>query len=218
MKIGVFDSGVGGQAVAARLSELIPEADIISINDHANVPYGTRPVEEIIELTNAAIQPLLSAHCDAIVIACNTATTVAITWLRNTYPDATFIGIEPMVKPAAEMTQTKTIAVFATPATLASKSYASLKETWAQDITVIEPDTSTWASLIEAKLTSEVPIEEATLDAIKNGADVIVLACTHYHWLKERAVMSADGRAEILEPSDAIGNRIKSLLEESIST
>jgi len=218
MKIGVFDSGVGGQAVAARLSELIPEADIISINDHANVPYGTRPVEEIIELTNAAIQPLLSGRCDAIVIACNTATTVAITWLRNTYPDATFIGIEPMVKPAAEMTQTKTIAVFATPATLASKSYASLKETWAQDITVIEPDTSTWASLIEAKLTSEVPIEEATLDAIKNGADVIVLACTHYHWLKERAVMSADGRAEILEPSDAIGNRIKSLLEESIST
>ena len=218
MKIGVFDSGVGGQAVAARLSELIPEADIISINDHANVPYGTRPVEEIIELTNAAIQPLLSGRCDAIVIACNTATTVAITWLRNTYPDATFIGIEPMVKPAAEMTQTKTIAVFATPATLASKSYASLKETWAQDTTVIEPDTSTWASLIEAKLTSEVPIEEATLDAIKNGADVIVLACTHYHWLKERAVMSADGRAEILEPSDAIGNRIKSLLEESIST
>ena len=216
MKIGVFDSGIGGQAVANRLSELLPEADIISINDHQHVPYGTREADDIITLTHAAIQPLLHADCDSIVIACNTATTVAIDSLRATYPATTFIGIEPMIKPAATMTQTKVITVLATPATLASTQYAILKDLWATDIAVIEPDCATWAGLIEAGQSDQVPIEETVNDAITNGADVIVLACTHYHWLKERAEDAAASRATILEPSDAIHDRILTLLTTDI--
>jgi len=212
MKIGVFDSGIGGQAVANRLSDLLPEADIISINDHQHVPYGTRTAKDIISLTTAAIQPLIRADCDAIVIACNTATTVAITHLRSTYPDTNFVGIEPMVKPAAELTRTKTIAILATPATLASEQYALLKNTWAQNIAVIEPDCASWAALIEAGTSDLVPIEETISDVIANGADVIVLACTHYHWLKDRAEEATRSRATVLEPSDAISNRILTLL------
>lgn len=212
MKIGVFDSGVGGQAVAARLSELIPEADIICVNDHTHVPYGNRPSDEIIELTNAAIQPLLSAQCDVIVIACNTATTVAIQKLRDAYPDMHFVGIEPMIKPAAQATKSGIIAVLATPATLSSRSYTQLKETWAQNVTIIEPDTSSWASLIEDGHANEVAIEDTVQTALDNGADVIVLACTHYHWLKERAELTAGSRAVVFEPSDAIADRIKGFL------
>jgi len=78
MKIGVFDSGIGGKAVALQLEALIPDADIISVNDHEHVPYGSRSAEEVISLTTTAIQPLLEAQCDVIVIACNTATTIAI--------------------------------------------------------------------------------------------------------------------------------------------
>jgi len=215
MKIGVFDSGIGGQAVADRLSELLLEADIICVNDHQHVPYGIRTANEIISLTIAAVQPLIQAHCDAIVIACNTATTVAITQLRIAYPDTNFIGIEPMIKPASELTRTKTIAVLATSATLASTQYGDLKTTWAKDIAVIEPDCASWAALIEAGQSDQVPIEETVNDAITNGADVIVLACTHYHWLKERAEDAAASRATVLEPSDAISNRILTILSDT---
>ena len=211
MKIGIFDSGIGGQAVAEQLRVLIPEADIIAVDDRAHVPYGSRSPEEIISLTTKAIQPLLEADCDVIVIACNTATTVAIRHLRETYPMMKFVGIEPMVKPAAGLTQSKHIAVLATPATLVSPRYNELKDTWAKGITIDEPDCHDWAELIENDKSTEVPIESVIKDLINDGADVIVLACTHYHWLKERADKAAGTRATILEPSDAISRRIKDI-------
>ncbi len=213
MKIGVFDSGIGGQAVAQRLSELLPDAEIICADDHRHVPYGNRSTDEIIKLTDTAIQPLLRGKCDAIVIACNTATTVALKHLRTTYPSSHFIGIEPMVKPAAERTKSGVIAVLATPATLASASYAALKKTWAHAITIIEPDSASWAALIEAGKSDDVPIEDMVFQLIEQGVDVIVLACTHYHWLNERAEMAAGVNAIVLEPSDSIGSRIISLLD-----
>jgi len=217
MKIGVFDSGVGGQAVAKRLEELLPDAEIICVNDHEHVPYGSRTAADIILLTDAAIQPLIAAACDAIVIACNTATTVAITHLRATYPKMHFVGIEPMVKTAAGRTTSGTIAVLATPATLASASYDALKTTWAKDVRVIEPDTASWAALIEEGKSDAVKIEDMVLRLIDQKADVIVLACTHYHWLNDRAEIAAGERAIILEPSDAIGNRIRILLGSTVT-
>lgn len=216
MKIGVFDSGIGGQAVAQRLAELLSATDILYVNDHAHVPYGSRKSADIIRLTEAAIQPLLVAQCDAIVIACNTATTVAIDYLRNTHPTINFVGIEPMVKSAAAMTRSKVIAVLATPATLASTQYAHLKETWAKGSTVIEPRCDNWATLIETGRSEEVPIEAVIHQVIEQGADVVVLACTHYHWLNDRAETASGTQATILEPSDAIGSRILSLLGESL--
>lgn len=215
MKIGVFDSGIGGQAVADQLHILIPDAEILSVNDHEHVPYGTRTPEDIISLTHEAIQPLLEAACDVIVIACNTATTVAIRYLRETYPATKFVGIEPMVKTAAGLSESKHIAVLATPATLASPRYHELKETWAKGVTIDEPDCHDWASLIENEHITEVPIEAVVETAIEGGADVIVLACTHYHWLKDRAENAAGEHAKILEPSDAIARRITDITSRS---
>ncbi|MBC7459232.1 aspartate/glutamate racemase family protein [Candidatus Saccharibacteria bacterium] len=215
MKIGVFDSGIGGLAVARRLGELLPDAEIISVNDHAHVPYGTRPMNEIINLTTAAVRPLIDQKCDAIVIACNTATTIAITDLRATYPAMNFVGIEPMVKPATLTTTSNVIAVLATPATLKSKPYATLKGRWADGIAIIEPDCSTWATAIEAGSSDDVPIEDTVHSLVDQGVDVIVLACTHYHWLKDRAELAAAGKAVILEPTDAISSRLLSLISKS---
>ncbi len=212
MKLGVFDSGRGGEAVAERLGELLPEAVIVTANDAAHVPYGGRSADEIISLTQTALAPLLEADCDAIIIACNTATTVAIRSLRETYPQQTFIGIEPMVKPAARLTQSGVIAVLATPATLASPRYHELKDTWAKSVKVIEPDCSTWAGLIETDMGERVPVEQTIRPLLAKDVDVIVLACTHYHWLKPRIQALAGPDVTILEPSDAIKNRIESLL------
>jgi glutamate racemase len=117
-----------------------------------------------------------------------------------------------MLKPAATLTKTNNIAVLATTGTLKSKRYLDLKTKWASKLNVIEPDCSTWAELIESGRISEIDIKATVQPLIKTGVDVIVLGCTHYHWIKQQIIDSADSNVVILEPSDSIAKRIKTLL------
>ena len=213
MKLGVFDSGIGGEAVAAALQVTFPEAVIQTVNDRQNVPYGNKSQETIITLTQRAIEPILSGRCDIIVIACNTATTLALPYLRRTYPRQKFIGIEPMIKTAARLTKTGIVAVCATPATLASERYHELIACYGEGVTIVEPDCSQWASWIENNTLNRDHVRQIVEDVCdRHGADVIVLGCTHYHWIKDLIIELANGRAQVIEPSEAIGRRVRQLL------
>jgi glutamate racemase len=213
MIIGVFDSGIGGQAIAISLQTAFPQATIRRVSDSANVPYGDKTARQILQLTDAAIQPLLGA--DVIVLACNSATTAAITPLRERYPTQKFIGIEPMIKTAARYTKSGIIAVCATPATLVSARYHNLVATYAKHRTLIEPDCSEWAYMIETNQINAQHIHDTVEKVCQQGADVIVLACTHYLWIKGIITKIANDRAIILEPSEAISHRVKTLLSPS---
>jgi glutamate racemase len=213
MKLGVFDSGIGGKAVAVALQETFPGAKILIVNDKANVPYGSKSAEEVTRLTDTAIQPLLKSDCDVIILACNTASAAAIETLRNRYPNQKFIGIEPMIKTAAALTKTGTIGVCATPATLSSQRYHQLVASHGAHLSIIEPDCSDWAYLIENNQLNRSHVEQIINNLLKRGADVIVLGCTHYHWIKEDIISVAQDKATILEPSEAIGRRVASLLD-----
>lgn len=212
MKLGVFDSGIGGEAVAAALRVTFPDADIITVNDRQHIPYGDKAPEEVIRLTDTAIQPLITASCDVIIIACNTATALAVEPLRQRYPTQKFIGIEPMIKTAASVSTTGTIAVCATPATLASDRYHNLIAQYGAGLQIIEPDCATWAHMIEHNQINHHTIEHIITTVCDQGADVIVLGCTHYHWIKDLIIELAAGRAAILEPSEAIGRRVQQIL------
>src|SRR5699024_5064784 len=172
--------------------------------DRQNVPYGDRSEAEILRLTDQAIQPLLAAGCDAIVLACNTATAAAVTQLREQYPDTPFVGLEPMVKPASSLTRSGTFLVCATPATLASERYQQLKSRWAGEVSVVEPDCSSWAAAVEDGEADSVDLAPLHHLIRTESADVVVLACTHYHWLKERVEQAAGDGVTVLEPSDAV--------------
>lgn len=213
MKLGVFDSGIGGEAIAAVLRLVFPTVTITTVNDHKNVPYGSKTPGEIINLTDVAIQPLINANCDVIILACNTATAVAIGTLRTKYPNQKFIGIEPMIKTAAELTRSHTIAVCATPATLASDRYNKLVKKFGGGLSIIEPDCSNWAQMIEDNKINYQLISRTINDMCDRGADVIVLGCTHYNWIEDLITKIADGRAKVIEPSSAISNRVKQLLQ-----
>lgn len=215
MKLGIFDSGIGGEAIAASLKKTFPNTEIITVNDRQNLPYGDKSPAEVVLLTDAAIQPLLQLGCDIIIIACNTATALAIEPLRSKYPQQKFIGIEPMIKPASSLTKSGIIAVCATPATLESERYKTLVRKYGQHLEIIEPDCSQWAYLIENNQLNSTHITDTINDLCARGADVIVLGCTHYHWIKELITELAAGRAQIIEPSDAIGRRVKQLLQLS---
>ncbi|HJP81782.1 MAG TPA: glutamate racemase [Candidatus Saccharimonadales bacterium] len=212
MKIGVFDSGIGGEAVAKSLESAFPKATIITVNDKANVPYGDKSSKDVIRLTDTAIQPLLQEKCSIIILACNTATALAITTLRSRYPNQKFIGIEPMIKTASELTKSHVIAACATPATLASDRYKSLIKTHGQHLTIIEPDCSNWAYMIEHDQINIDQIRSTVQNIHKQGADVIVLGCTHYHWIKDLILQAAGSSIQVIEPSEAIASRVRHLM------
>lgn len=124
MLIGVFDSGLGGHFVAARLRNLMPDHEFTVVDDHDHVPYGDRVEREIVRLTETALQPLLK-KTKVIVIACNTATAVAIDYLRDKYPGHQFVGFEPMIKPLSTMTKRGAILATKNPnATRHSSNYS----------------------------------------------------------------------------------------------
>ena len=211
MRLGVFDSGIGGEAVAAALHKEFPLASIDVVNDRSNVPYGDKSPSLVYTLTHTAIQPLLDGNYDVIILACNTATAAAIDKLRRAYPLQKFIGIEPMVKTAAATTRSNVIAVCATPATLASDRYKQLVNRYGSHLDIIEPDCSQWAYLIENNQLNRHHIQSTINELCERGADVIVLGCTHYHWIKALIIEIVAERAVVIEPSEAIGRRVRHL-------
>ena len=206
MNIGVFDSGRGGEFIAEGLKKLLPEHEYIVVNDREHVPYGSRTTGEVTALTDSAIQPLLDASCEIIVIACNTATMAAITTLRATYPATKFVGIEPMLKPAAAMSQTAHIAVLATPLTLQSKRYRQLVADYTNGVKVSEPNTAGWATAIEHNTPSQISFVELQ-ELITAGCDILVLACTHY--LALHSLLAHEfPHVQVLEPTEAIARQV----------
>lgn len=213
MKIGVFDSGVGGLSVANAISRELPEHEIVYREDKANVPYGTKPLEQLLRLVLPILEQMVEEGCAVIVIACNTVTTNIIGELRQRF-SVPLIGMEPMVKQAAGMTESGIIAVCATPATLKSDRYAWLKTEYAKGIEVVEPDCHDWASLIESNELNLGNIQEDVDMILDSGADVIVLGCTHYHWIEDMIKRLVANKAEVLQPEQPVIEQLKRVLAQ----
>lgn len=209
--IGVFDSGRGGQSVAEAVKRAFPDDHVVFREDSGNLPYGNKTPEQLLGIVTPILQEMTGQGCDVIVIACNTVTTTLITQLRE-HISVPLIGIEPMVKPAAKQTKSGIIAVCATPTTLGSSRYTWLKDTYAKAVTVLEPDCSDWAAMIEANDVDKEKVERRISDVLDAGADVIVLGCTHYHWIEQDMQRLAQGRAAIIQPESAIIQQLQRVL------
>jgi glutamate racemase len=117
-----------------------------------------------------------------------------------------------MVKPAAAMTKSGVIAVCATPTTLASQRYRELKQEFARDITVLEPDCSDWAAMIEHTGIDENKIANRIQEVLDKQADVIVLGCTHYHWIEDTIRRLSGTKATVIQPEQAIVKQLKRVI------
>lgn len=211
-KIGVFDSGIGGEAIAKSLRAALPDATIITKSDTQHVPYGDKTPQQVLGFVLPLLDELVIAGCDVIVIACNTVTMHHIATLRE-HTSVPLVGIEPMLKPASAQTKSGIIAVCATPATLASPRYASLKRQYASDLIIFEPNCSAWAYMIEHNSVNVHQIREQIDALCSAGADVIVLGCTHYIWITDLIEEITQGRAVVLQPEEAIIRRVRHLLD-----
>ena len=184
--IGVFDSGVGGLSVLREIRRELPNEDLIYVADSGYAPYGDRPEEYVRGRAVAIMEFLRSKGAKAVVVACNTATGIAVDALRARY-DVPIVAIEPAVKPAAARTQSRVVGVLATTQTLAGQKFARLVRTHAGDVEVLTQACPGLVEQVEAaefgSPSTRVLVEKYVRPLLDKGADTIVLGCTHYPFL-----------------------------------
>lgn len=211
MKIGLFDSGVGGRSFIVPLMERFVGAEIVYKEDVKNIPYGNKSPDTLLQLTIPFFKEFEVEKCDAVLVACNTVTTNIIHELRSEV-NIPLVGVEPMIKPAALLSKTGVIAVCATPGTLGSDRYAFLKNRYAPATTIIEPDCGNWASLIEHNRENEIQLEAMVNELRENHVDVIVLGCTHYHWIEEELRRIAGPGIMVIQPVEPVLDQLERVL------
>ena len=189
--IGVFDSGIGGLSVALEIAHYLPNERIVYFADTAHVPYGPREDQEIRELTAHAIEWLYRQGCKVAVVACNTASAFSLDYLREHYgEDFPIIGLVPALKPAVLQSKSKTVAVLATPATFRGQLIKDVMLRFAEPagVKVLSVTSLKLVPFVEAgeQMSPDClqTLTEILQPVVNQGADFLVLGCTHYPFLK----------------------------------
>ena len=216
--IGIFDSGSGGLSVYRELVKLLPAQRFVYFSDNAHCPYGEKTALYIRRRARFITEFLLDKGADIIVVACNTATAAAIGTLRAEYPDVPFVGMEPAVKPAALGTKTGVIGVLATAGTLKGSKYLNTRGLYADGVQVVEHVGQGFVELVENGIL-DGPEAEATVRAslqplLDEGADIIVLGCTHYPFLQPVIERMAGPGVQVIDPAPAVARQTLRLLQE----
>ena len=216
--IGIFDSGVGGTSIWKEIHNLLPNENTIYLADSKYAPYGPKGKERIIELSIKNTEFLLKKDCKLIVVACNTATTNAIDYLRKHY-DIPFIGIEPAIKPAALQSKTKSVGILATKGTLSSELFAKTSNLFSSGINVIEQNGEGIVELIEnGKLDTDEMKSLLKLylqPMIEANIDHLVLGCTHYPYLIPQLLQLVPNHVKIIDSGEAVARQTKSVLSQN---
>ncbi len=205
--IGVFDSGVGGLSILDEALQQLPHHNYIYFADSANAPYGDKPPQWIAERSLQICRYLVEQDCSAIVVACNTATAEAIATIRSTL-DIPIIGVEPGIKPAAMQSQNGIVGVLATEATLNSDKFNALLATLPEHCQFIKQAGAGLVPLIEAGLIETPEMQALLRSHLKpiqdQGADTLVLGCTHYPFLKKMIRVVVGDSMTLIDTSDAV--------------
>lgn len=216
--IAVFDSGVGGLSVLRQLRAQLPHERLIYLADQAHVPYGSRSLSEIRGFSEAITHYLLQMDAKIIVVACNTASGAALTYLRQTFPAVSFVGMEPAVKPAAKQTRSGKVGVLATAGTFESQRYEALMARFGQGVDVFENPCLGLVDLIEAgNLTGEetaVLLRACVLPMLAQGVDTLVLGCTHYPFVRPLLEKIAGPDVTIIDPAPAVARQTRRVLQQ----
>ena len=215
--IGVMDSGVGGISVLKHIHALLPHEDLIYFADSKYAPYGNKTAEEITARCMEIADFLLQKDVKALVVACNTATAAAIDAMREKY-SLPIIGMEPAVKPAAEASKNGVIGVLATVGTLKSAQFAGLLESYGRNVKVV---TQACVGLVECIERGELNtpetkalIRQYCLPLLADGADTIVLGCTHYPFVKDVICEAVGQEISLIDTGAAVAKQLKRQLAE----
>lgn len=214
--VGVFDSGIGGLSVLMELEKILPNEDFYYYGDSLNNPYGEKSDEELFEITSGVVDYLVNKGCKLIVIACNTATTRCMKYLREKYKDIIFVGTVPAIKVACDR-EFKNTLVMATPATIESERTMELiRDNIRDDQNIYLVACPGLANAIEDN--DQERIEEILKETFREykdkEIDSIVLGCTHYPFIKEEILKEMPG-VSLLDGSRGVAMEVKRQLENN---
>lgn len=214
--IGIFDSGIGGLSVWREIRAQLPFESCVYVADQAHVPYGPRPAAEILSLSLRITAWLKAESCKLIIVACNSASAAALQHLRRQFPELPFVGMEPAIKPAAEASVRRIAGVLATPATLAGELYRGTVARFASDMQLITEGCPGLVDAIEqchdqARL--ETLLSGFVAPARNAGADVMVMACTHYPLIKQHIAPLCGADMRLIDPAPAVARQTARLLD-----
>ena len=216
--VGVFDSGVGGLSVLRAIRKELPYEDLLYAGDSGWAPYGDRPGAIVIERAAAMTQFLADQGVKAVVVACNTATAIAVESLRSRFA-VPIIAIEPAVKPAASRTRSRVVGVLATTGTLSSPNMAKLLADYGSDVEfLIQPCPGLADQVERGDLTSEETrrlVHGYVRPLTDKGADVLVLGCTHYPFLSALIQEIAGSGVDVIDPATAVARELRRRLESA---
>ncbi len=214
LPIGVFDSGVGGVSVLKEMRRLMPNENYIYLGDSKNAPYGTKSREEILHHAVSCADYLADKGVKAVVVACNTATSVCIAPIREKYSHMPVVGIEPAIKPALECADNSVIAVMATPLTLKEDKFTKLVESNGASSRIIPLPCAGLMEIVERGLSDKTEAYEYLDKLFKSikKPDAVVLGCTHYPFLKG-VITSILPHVRIYDGGLGTAKQLKRLLE-----
>ena len=216
--VGVFDSGVGGISVLKSLAAELPGEDFHYFGDSANAPYGEKTEARVLELSRGIVEKFVDEGAKGIVIACNTATSVAAPTLRNAYPDLPIIGIEPALKPATEDPDHGRILVMATDITLTLDKYQDLAATYGKDCEVISVPCPGLAGRIEHGELDQADLVEMIRGYVGSFAGTVgsvVLGCTHYPFVRQQIAEVLGGGVKFFDGGSGTARQLRSRLTET---
>jgi glutamate racemase len=215
--LGLFDSGIGGLSVWRAIIKRLPHESTLYFADSANCPYGSRPLNEIAKISTAITRFLLQQNCKLIVVACNTASAAALEALRAEF-DAPIVGMEPAVKPAAQRTQTGHVGVLATAGTLQGGLFQSTTRQHANGVQVHVQIGEGLVEQVEAghfdTPETEHLLRQYLEPMLAAGVDQIALGCTHYPLLIPLLEQIINGRAQVIDPAQAVARQVERVLAE----
>lgn len=215
--IGIFDSGVGGITIYEEIHKLLPNENIIYLADSKNAPYGEKPKEKIIEFSVKNTDFLIKNNCKLIVVACNTASTNAVKYLRENY-NIPFIRVQPAIKPAAIHSRTKKVGILATKSTLKSDLLLETSQKFAQGVEVFHQIGEGLVTLIENGKIHSLEMRELLKKYInpmlEKNIDHLVLGCTHYPFLRSEIEKIIGEKVRILDSGEAIARQTKVILQQ----
>ena len=216
--IGMFDSGVGGLSVLRAVRQELPGEDVLYLGDQAHIPYGPKSKAQIQAFTDGITQFLLAQGAKLILVACNTASAAALNYLRKTFTEVAFVGMEPAVKPAAETTQTGIVGVLATPTTFSGELYTSVVERFARGVAIYKDTCPGLVEQIEAgKLrdaATRAILVEALAPMLAAGIDTIVMGCTHYPFVIPLIEEITGTGVRVIDPAPAVARQVRRLLTQ----
>ena len=219
MPVAVFDSGVGGISVLRELVRQMPGEDFLFRGDSAHAPYGTKPAAEILRLTTENIAQMAEDGIKGIVIACNTATSAAITPVRQIYTDIPVVGIEPAIKPAVKSRPGAKVLVMATPMTVKGEKFLRLVHRFEEEGTIIPLACPGLMEFVEAGKLSGPEIGAYLSDLLgpyrDSGIDAVVLGCTHYPFVRRQVAKVMGEGVLIVDGSEGTAREMKRRLGEA---